>query len=201
MNDTRVKHHLHPLTLDDEIVKGPVYCFTSASLHQATRSSSSLVLIIISIATILMTFCTSLVTCAPKCIASSDSPPCSTVQDWKDNILCRIQGPAGPDGGRSGGYIVDSIPQLTDSMATVKRKLWAQNIYASMSVILNTEWIFSNPSIPLATLATYEKVLNRVGVTLYGVNWVVSPKLCGVNGKGIASCGDKGASLTPSECS
>ena len=169
---------------------------SSLQMNKSWMIYNTLIIVII-----LITFCTSFVSSVPKCIASSDSPACTTVQDWKDNVLCRIQGPPGPDGNRNGGYITDSIPQLTDSMSTVKRKLWAQNIYASMSVILNTEWIFTNPTVPLATLATYEKVLNRVGVALYGVNWVISPKLCGINGKGIASCGDKGAALTPSECS
>ena len=137
----------------------------------------------------------------PKCIVTSDTSACTTVQEWKDNVLCRIQGPSNADGVRSGGYISDSIPQLVDSMATVKRKLWAQNIYASMSVILNTEWIYNNQGGPITTLASYEKILNRVGVALYGVNWVVSPKMCGVNGKAISTCGDKGAALSPSECS
>lgn len=200
MDDTS-KLHQHD---DDDVKLCKVKClviYKSVVVKHVSTSSSSTYKVNKNILIIILTLLqVKYVISVPKCIATSDSSPCTTVQDWKENVLCRIQGPAGGDGTRSGGYIVDSIPLLTDSMSTVKRKLWAQNIYASMSVILNTEWVFTNPTIPLTTLSTYEKILNRVGVALYGVNWVVSPKLCGINGKGIASCGDKGSALTPSEC-
>lgn len=140
------------------------------------------------------------VTAIPKCIVTADSSPCATITDWKDNLLCRIQGPADESGSRSGGYLTDSIPKPEDDMATVKRKLWAQSIYARLSVILNTQWIFQNQFAPLSTIAAYEQVVNRVGTMMYGVNWVISSKACGIGSKGISSCGDKGNSLTPTEC-
>ena len=136
----------------------------------------------------------------PKCVVTPDGSPCAAVTDWKDNLLCRIQGPADESGARTGGYVADSIPKPEDDLATVKRKLWAQNIYARLTVVLNTQWVFQNQYPPLATMAAYEQVVSRVGSIMYGVNWVTSPKPCGVANRAIAWCGDKGNSLTPTEC-
>lgn len=139
----------------------------------------------------------------PKCVLSADGSggsPCSTVIEWKDNLLCRIQGPADETGARAGGYVADSIPKPEDDIATVKRKLWAQNLYARLTVVLNTNWVFQNQYGPLVTIAAYEQLVNRIGTLMYGVNWVVSPKPCGVGSKGIAMCGDKGRDLTPPPC-
>jgi len=136
----------------------------------------------------------------PKCIVTSDSSPCTTVTEWKDNLLCRIQGPADENGIRSGGYVADSIPKMDDSMDTVKRKLASQKVYATLSVVLNSDWIFQNPYVPIRTLVQYERILNKVGLVMYGVNWIVSPKMCGFNGKAMVACGDKGGSLIPTEC-
>lgn len=140
------------------------------------------------------------VVAVPKCVVSADSSPCTTVNEWKDNLLCRIQGPADETGARAGGFVADSIPKPEDDMATVRRKLWAQNIYARLTVVLNTQWVFQNQYAPLATIIAYEQLVNRVGIMMYGVNWVTSPKPCGVGNKAIATCGDKGNSLTPTEC-
>lgn len=140
------------------------------------------------------------VTAVPKCIVTGDSSPCATITDWKDNLLCRIQGPADESGSRSGGYLSDAIPKPDDDLATVKRKLWAQTIYAHLSVVLNTQWIFQNQYAPLTTITKYELLISRVGTAMYGVNWVISPKPCGIGSKGISTCGDKGNSLTPTEC-
>jgi hypothetical protein len=74
------------------------------------------------------------VVAVPKCIVSGDGgSPCATVVDWKDNLLCRIQGPADESGARSGGFVSDSIPKPEDDLATVRRKLWAQSVYARLT--------------------------------------------------------------------
>ena len=140
------------------------------------------------------------VVAVPKCLVSADSSPCATVTEWKDNLLCRIQGPADESGARAGGYVADSIPKPEDDLATVKRKLWAQTVYARLTVVLNTQWVFQNQYAPLATIVSYEQIVNRVGIMMYGVNWVISPRPCGVSSKGVTPCGDKGNSLTPTEC-
>jgi hypothetical protein len=89
---------------------------------------------------------------------------------------------------------------MDDNLATVKRKLWAQRVYATLSTVLNSEWLFQTPYIPIRVLIMYEKMLSSVGLAMYGVNWIVSPKLCGLNNKAMVVCGDKGGSLTPTEC-
>lgn len=139
---------------------------------------------------------------APKCTVSTDSTAsvCSTAAEWKENLLCRIQGPADDQGIRSGGYVADSIPKMDDNLATVKRKLWAQRIYATLSSVLNSETLFQTPYIPIRLLITYEKMVSAVGLAMYGVNWIVSPKLCGLNNKAMVVCGDKGGSLTSNDC-
>ena len=150
---------------------------------------------------ILLTIFPSIVHAVPKCTVSSDGvSPCSSAQEWKENLLCRIQGPIDESGSRSGGYVGDSIPKMDDNIATVKRKLWAQRVYATLSTVLNSEAVFSTPYIPIRTLIMYEKMVSQVGLAMYGVNWIMSPKLCGLNGKAFVSCGDKGGSLTPTDC-
>lgn len=138
----------------------------------------------------------------PKCTVSADgtSSGCSTANEWKENLLCRIQGPADDSGGRSGGYVADSIPKMDDNLQTVRRKLWAQRVYATLSTVLNSDWLFKVPYVPIRTLIVYEKMVSTVGLSLYGVNWVASSKLCGLNGKPFVVCGDKGGSLTPTDC-
>lgn len=137
---------------------------------------------------------------APRCVIDGSESACKSVNEWKENLLCRIQGPPDETGQRVGGYFTDSIPKPDDNVFTVSMKLRAQRIFATMSVVLNSEWIYQNPYAAVQTLAMYETITTRVGRNLYGVNWVVSSKPCGINGKAVVLCGDKGISLPPSSC-
>ena len=138
----------------------------------------------------------------PKCTVTGDGTNggCSTAMEWKENLLCRIQGPLDSEGGRSGGYVVDSIPKMDDNLPTVKRKLWAQRVYATLSTVLNSDSLFKTRYVPIRALISYEKTVSAVGLAMYGVNWIMSPNLCGLKGKAFVACGDKGGSLTPTDC-
>lgn len=165
---------------------------------------------------ILMT--TKAILAVPKCLVGGDTS-CASVAEWKENILCRIQGPGegnsrqvfhvrsqvlnewfNPNFCRSGGYMDDAIPKTDDNYVTVKMKLRAQSVYSSLTVVLNSDWMYQNSYAAIATLSGFERAVNRVGLGLYGVNWVIANKGCGVNGKAYVLCGDKGGQLQPTAC-